>query len=167
MKNIFKILSTIIVLVIAVSSLATVTVFAQETVAGEANTIDLKFDTSNLGTSLTYMWQGMLCIFVVIGVIILSVYFIGFVSNKIEERKKLSNRLKRIEGQVRGIKEMLLDDKYCVDILTQTSAISSALNSFAREILESHIRSCVAEGVRSGDDEKIEELIKTIERFIK
>ena len=62
---------------------------------------------------------------------------------------------------------MLLDDKYCVDILTQTSAISSALNSFAREILESHIRSCVAEGVRSGDDEKIEELIKTIERFIK
>ena len=84
-----------------------------------------------------------------------------------EEKRDLVNRLSRIEGQVRGIKEMLLDDKYCVDILTQTSAISSALNSFAREILESHIRSCVAEGVRSGDDEKIEELIKTIERFIK
>ena len=84
-----------------------------------------------------------------------------------EEKRALVNRLSRIEGQVRGIKEMLLDDKYCVDILTQTSAISSALNSFAREILESHIRSCVAEGVRSGDDEKIEELIKTIERFIK
>lgn len=84
-----------------------------------------------------------------------------------EEKRALVNRLSRIEGQVRGIKEMLLDDKYCVDILTQTSAISSAINSFAREILESHIRSCVAEGVRSGDDEKIEELIKTIERFIK
>ena len=84
-----------------------------------------------------------------------------------EEKRALVNRLSRIEGQVRGIKEMLLDDKYCVDILTQTSAISSALNSFAREIVESHIRSCVAEGVRSGDDEKIEELIKTIERFIK
>ena len=83
-----------------------------------------------------------------------------------EEKRALVNRLSRIEGQVRGIKEMLLDDKYCVDILTQTSAISSALNSFAREILESHIRSCVAEGVRSGDDEKIEELIKTSERFI-
>lgn len=84
-----------------------------------------------------------------------------------EEKRALVNRLSRIEGQVRGVKEMLLDDKYCVDILTQTSAISSALNSFAKEILESHIRSCVAEGVRHGDDEKIEELIKTIERFIK
>ncbi len=84
-----------------------------------------------------------------------------------EEKRALINRLSRIEGQVRGIKEMLLNDKYCVDILTQTSAISSALNSFAKEILESHIRSCVAEGVRSGDDEKIEELIRTIARFIK
>ena len=84
-----------------------------------------------------------------------------------EEKRALVNRLSRIEGQVRGIKQMLLDDKYCVDILTQTSATSSALNSFAKEILESHIRSCVAEGVRHGDDEKIEELIKTIERFIK
>jgi DNA-binding FrmR family transcriptional regulator len=84
-----------------------------------------------------------------------------------EEKRALVNRLSRIEGQVRGIKQMLLDDKYCVDILTQTSAISSALNSFAKEILETHIRSCVAEGMRNGDGEKIEELIKTIERFIK
>lgn len=84
-----------------------------------------------------------------------------------DEKKALINRLARIEGQVRGIKQMLLEDKYCVDILTQTSATSSALNSFAKEILESHIRSCVAEGVRQGDDEKVEELIRTIERFIK
>lgn len=84
-----------------------------------------------------------------------------------DEKRALVNRLSRIEGQVRGIKQMLLDDKYCVDILTQTSAISSALNSFAKEILETHIRSCVAEGMRNGDGEKIEELIKTIERFIK
>ena len=84
-----------------------------------------------------------------------------------DEKKALINRLSRIEGQVRGIKQMLLEDKYCVDILTQTSATSSALNSFAKEILESHIRSCVAEGVRQGDDEKVEELIRTIERFIK
>ena len=84
-----------------------------------------------------------------------------------DEKNALINRLARIEGQVRGIKQMLLEDKYCVDILTQTSATSSALNSFAKEILESHIRSCVAEGVRQGDDEKVEELIRTIERFIK
>jgi DNA-binding FrmR family transcriptional regulator len=84
-----------------------------------------------------------------------------------DEKKTLINRLSRIEGQVRGIKQMLLEDKYCVDILTQTSATASALNSFAKEILESHIRSCVAEGVRQGDDEKVEELIRTIERFIK
>ena len=84
-----------------------------------------------------------------------------------DEKKALINRLSRIEGQVRGIKQMLLEDKYCVDILTQTSATSSALNSFAKEILESHIRSCVVEGVRQGDDEKVEELINAIERFIK
>ena len=84
-----------------------------------------------------------------------------------DEKKALINRLSRIEGQVRGIKQMLLEDKYCVDILTQTSATSSALNSFAKEILESHIRSCVVEGVRQGDDEKVEELIHTIERFVK
>ena len=84
-----------------------------------------------------------------------------------EEKKALINRLSRIEGQVRGIKQMLLEDKYCVDILTQTSATASALNSFAKEILESHIRSCVIDGVRSGDDETVEELINIIERFIK
>ena len=84
-----------------------------------------------------------------------------------DEKKALVNRLSRIEGQVRGIKQMLLEDKYCVDILTQTSATSSALNAFAKEVLESHIRSCVADGVRQGDDGKVEELIYTIERFIK
>lgn len=84
-----------------------------------------------------------------------------------EEKKALINRLSRIEGQVRGIKQMLADDKYCIDILTQTSAITSALNSFAKEILESHIRSCVIEGVKSGDNDKVEELVSTIERYIK
>ena len=84
-----------------------------------------------------------------------------------EEKKALINRLSRIEGQVRGIKQMLADDKYCVDILTQTSATTSALNAFAKEILESHIRSCVIEGVKSGDNDKVKELISTIERYIK
>ena len=84
-----------------------------------------------------------------------------------EEKRALINRLSRIEGQVRGIKQMLEEDKYCIDMLTQTSATSSALNSFAKEILESHIRSCVSEGVKNGDDEKIEELIYAIERFVR
>lgn len=84
-----------------------------------------------------------------------------------EEKRALINRLSRIEGQVRGIKAMLEEDKYCIDILTQASATSSALNSFSREILESHIRSCVIDGVRSGDNERVEELISTIERFMK
>lgn len=84
-----------------------------------------------------------------------------------EEKRALINRLSRIEGQVRGIKQMLEEDKYCIDILTQTSATSSALNSFAKEILEAHIRSCVSEGVKNGDDEKIEELIYAIERFVR
>ena len=84
-----------------------------------------------------------------------------------DEKKSLINRLSRIEGQVRGVKSMLEGDKYCIDILTQVAAISSALNSFSREILESHIRSCVIDGVKSGDNEKVEELISTIERFMK
>lgn len=84
-----------------------------------------------------------------------------------EEKRALLNRLSRIEGQVRGIKAMVESDKYCVDILTQTAAVASAVNSFSREILEAHIRSCVINGVKSGDDEKIEELISVIERFMK
>jgi DNA-binding FrmR family transcriptional regulator len=84
-----------------------------------------------------------------------------------EEKRVLINRLSRIEVQIRGLKAMLEEDKYCIDILTQASATSSALNSFSREILESHIRSCVIDGVRSGDNERVEELISTIERFMK
>ena len=84
-----------------------------------------------------------------------------------EEKRALINRLSRLEGQVRGIKQMLEEDKSCIDILTQTSATSSALNSFAKEILETHIRSCVSEGVKNGDDEKIEELIYAIERVVR
>lgn len=84
-----------------------------------------------------------------------------------EEKRALINRLSRIEGQVRGIKQMIAEDKYCIDVLTQTSATASAINSFAKEVLESHIRSCVIDGVRQGNDERIEELIHAIERFIK
>ena len=77
------------------------------------------------------------------------------------------NRLNRIEGQVRGVKRMLEEDAYCVDILIQVSAINSALNSFNKELLANHIRSCVVENVRSGNEEVIDELVKTIQKLMK
>ena len=84
-----------------------------------------------------------------------------------EELKTLMNRLNRIEGQVRGVKRMLEEDAYCVDILIQVSAINSALNSFNKELLANHIRSCVVENVRSGNEEVIDELVKTIQKLMK
>ncbi len=84
-----------------------------------------------------------------------------------DEKKKLENRLKRIEGQVRGVIGMVENDSYCIDVLTQVSAISSALSSFSKELLESHIRSCVQDDVRSGGTKKVDELIKVISRMVK
>ena len=84
-----------------------------------------------------------------------------------KEYKDLMNRLSRIEGQVRGIKGMLERDAYCVDILMQVSAITSALNSFNKVLLANHIRSCVVENVRSVNDEVIDELVSTIQKLMK
>ncbi len=84
-----------------------------------------------------------------------------------EELKSLTNRLARIEGQIRGIRNMLENDVYCVDILTQVMAAQSALNGFNKELLSSHIKTCVAEGVKNGDDEKIDELVETIKKLMK
>ncbi|MCC8029085.1 MAG: metal-sensing transcriptional repressor [Lachnospiraceae bacterium] len=84
-----------------------------------------------------------------------------------EEYRSLMNRLSRIEGQVRGVKRMLERDAYCVDILIQVSAINSALNSFNKELLGNHIRSCVVENVRSGNDEIIDELVAIIQKLMK
>ncbi len=84
-----------------------------------------------------------------------------------EEYKSLANRLSRIEGQVRGVRKMLDNDAYCVDILTQVSAISAALNSFSKELLASHIRSCVAEDIRAGKDESINELVATLQKLMR
>jgi len=84
-----------------------------------------------------------------------------------EEQKKLDNRLSRIEGQVRGIREMLEKNAYCPDILVQVSAVSAALNSFSRELLSEHIRSCVADGIRSGDDRVVEELVYTLQKMMR
>lgn len=84
-----------------------------------------------------------------------------------EEYKSLIHRLNRIEGQIRGIRGMVEKSAYCTDILTQSSAAIAALNAFNRELLSSHIRTCVAEGIRSGDDEKIDELLNTLQKLMK
>ena len=84
-----------------------------------------------------------------------------------EEMKKLTNRLNRIEGQVRGLRDMLQRDAYCVDILVQVSAVGAALNSFSKELLSEHIRTCVADGIRQGDDQVIDELVTTLQKLMK
>ncbi len=88
-----------------------------------------------------------------------------------EEYKKLLNRLNRIEGQIRGIKGMVENDAYCPDILIQVAAANAALDAFNKELLSSHIKSCVAEGIKSGDENKsaevIDELISTLGKLMK
>lgn len=84
-----------------------------------------------------------------------------------KEYSDLMNRLKRIEGQVRGIQGMLEKDAYCIDILTQVSAVNAALNSFNKVLLANHMESCVAENIRNGNDEVIEELVKVLPKLMK
>jgi len=84
-----------------------------------------------------------------------------------EEYKALINRLSRIEGQVRGIRKMVDTDAYCVDILTQVSAIQAALNAFNRELLANHIRTCVMDDIKSGKDETVDELVQTLQKLMK
>ena len=84
-----------------------------------------------------------------------------------EEYKTLINRLSRIEGQVRGIRKMVETDAYCVDILTQVSAIQAALNAFNRELLANHIRTCVMNDIKNGNDEIVDELVQTLQKLMK
>ena len=84
-----------------------------------------------------------------------------------EEVQLLLNRLRRIEGQVRGVAGMVERDAYCVDILTQVQAISSALTSFSSALLESHVKSCVKTDILNGKDEVLDELVGVISRFMK
>ncbi len=84
-----------------------------------------------------------------------------------EEYKSLINRLSRIEGQIRGIKGMVERDAYCPDILVQASAVGAALNAFSKELLASHIRTCVADDIRDGKDETIDELVATLQKMMK
>ena len=84
-----------------------------------------------------------------------------------KEYKDLINRLSRIEGQVRGIRKMVESDCYCPDILVQVSAVNAALNSFNKVLLANHIRTCVAEDIRAGKDETIDELVKTLQKLMR
>jgi DNA-binding FrmR family transcriptional regulator len=84
-----------------------------------------------------------------------------------EEKKKLINRLSRIEGQIRGIKKMVEEDVYCNDILIQSAAVNAAVSAFEREIISNHMRGCVVRNIRQGNDEIIDELITTFQKLMK
>ena len=84
-----------------------------------------------------------------------------------EEYRSLVNRLNRIEGQVRGVKGMLEKDAYCTDILVQVAAVNAALNAFSKELLASHIRTCVAQDIRDGKDEVIDDLVNTLQKLMR
>ncbi len=83
------------------------------------------------------------------------------------QKKQLLNRLRKIEGQVRGLANMVEEDRYCVDIITQIAALRSALDAVALNILEDHARHCVANAVRDGDDTAIDELLTVVKRLKK
>jgi len=84
-----------------------------------------------------------------------------------DERKKLINRLSRIEGQIRGIRAMVENDAYCNDILTQSAAVNAAVNAFSRELIGSHLKGCVARDLRDGNDDVIDELLDTLKKMMK
>ena len=84
-----------------------------------------------------------------------------------KEYKSMIRRLKLIEGQVRGIEKMVEEDRYCIDILIQVSAIQSALNAFNKELLAQHIHSCVVDDIRNGKDEVVDELVAAVQKLMK
>ena len=84
-----------------------------------------------------------------------------------EEYKKLMNRLSRIEGQIRGIRNMLENDAYCNDILVQSAAVTAAMNAFNRELIANHLRTCVARDLREGNDAVVDELVITLQKLMK
>ncbi|MDE5412861.1 MAG: metal-sensing transcriptional repressor [Bacillaceae bacterium] len=90
------------------------------------------------------------------------------VTKRQEEKEKLQNRLKRIEGQVRGIQKMIDEDRYCVDVLVQLSAVNAALKKVGYTLLEQHTKGCVANAIKSGEEEQaLDELMKVIHQFTK
>lgn len=85
----------------------------------------------------------------------------------VEEVNNLVKRLKRIEGQIRGIERMVEEDAYCTDILTQVSAASAALNSFNKALLEQHIKTCVMEDIKAGKEDTVDELVATLQKLMR
>ncbi len=84
-----------------------------------------------------------------------------------EEVQSLVNRLNRIEGQVRGLRGMVEKSAYCVDILTQVSAVQAALNAFSKTLLGAHIKTCVVDDIRAGNDEAVDELLATLQKLMR
>ena len=84
-----------------------------------------------------------------------------------EEQQALITRLRKAEGQIRGIQKMVEENAYCPDILIQVSAVTNALNSFNKELLACHIRSCVMEDIREGKEEAIDEFVKLMQKLMK
>jgi DNA-binding FrmR family transcriptional regulator len=84
-----------------------------------------------------------------------------------KEHRDLINRLSRIEGQIRGIRGMVEKDSYCTDIIVQVAAATAALNSFNKVLLANHIRTCVADDIRSGKDETVDELVELLQKLMR
>lgn len=84
-----------------------------------------------------------------------------------EEKKSLTVRLNRIEGQIRGIRAMIEEDRYCVDVLMQVSSVQAALNAFNKELLASHIRSCVVDDIKAGNEQAVDELCELLKKTMK
>ena len=84
-----------------------------------------------------------------------------------EQKKALLNRLSRIEGQIRGIRKMVEESAYCTDIITQVSAAGAALNAFNKELLSNHIKTCVSEDIKKGNDETVDELVAVLQKLMK
>lgn len=84
-----------------------------------------------------------------------------------DEKKKLINRLCRLEGQIRGIRTMVENDAYCVDILTQSAAAKQAFNAFNKELLRRHIESCVVRDIKAGEDGTVDELTDIIGKLMR
>lgn len=84
-----------------------------------------------------------------------------------EEYRSLTNRLNRIEGQIRGIRGMLERDAYCPEILAQAAAANAALSAFSRELLSSHVRSCVVEDIRAEKEGAVEELVEILQKLMR
>ena len=86
----------------------------------------------------------------------------------VKDKQQIEARLNRIEGQVRGLRKMVDEDRYCIDVLTQVSAVQSALQSVALVLLRDHTQHCVAEAIRSGDgSDKVRELSEAVERLVR